>query len=1162
MQNEEEEQHYRQQQRQPEGDFPSFLPSQPSAPGVAVPAHWSLSSSLDARPAVDGCLLNGKLLVWSDAVGSSASGIPPEPQTGVLGTTGAPKEGSLGELPRGPYCLVSMRAGAALDQYPSFHLQQEQQNQLNRATLLRQLLLAEEAGTAFFSPARLPLLLSLICRSATHLQQPQGPMKAGVFLYGGKSSTDRIPESGACGAAATFAAATPTAEAGSLSSNAPYLLPLLWAVASWRSRLTEPLPVTAAAAAAALGLTSSTIATADVLAAADAASAAAAATTTAEGALYLVSQQSVQPNAAAVPACLPVDVCPRLAAVRALAYWCCCCTLAQQKTLLEVQRRQQRQQQQQHINADSSLGIASLESSSSSSSSSSSTALLRQLQQACRESFALLLLQQQEAQQQLAERQGIEMESAYALREKQEQLVQAAAASRHSSGDTSDGTRDASAAVAAAAAAAAALDACEKDLEELVLQHVSECELLERHWKHEQQLLQHQQLRMFKDVAADLYLLQHGAAAAAAGAACQELVLPPLPSADETDRWAFSWQQQQQQQQQQGQQQQQPAWRHVGAAARQLFWRRTEGPHLEGAPVPGAADAAESPATAAPAAAERFYSSKSAAAAAGKAAASPGTPLGAALGQTSQQQQQEQQQQAANTQTDVTAVESGSGQQKLDFAASRRDRQQPPQQQQQQGQQQLGRPTSDLLPGRRQQRPQRRQQQQRQMSAAAGSLQGPVFDMQRLLQGIAAAKRTQQRRSASLQSQQQQQQQPRQIGGVQEHAQVRLMFGLQQRRAVCMHVCTGLLSDFFPSAPAAALEHQQQQQQPEEVGCLVSAGQWLSLLGRGVSDSTEGPPPGGPSSYCYKDVRDMRGSPVPFFASGGGGLGWAEVPNKEKLGAPPADLFAVLKAGPQASLAGALLPTGAALHESCGCIQAAAEAPDLLLPSLEEQKRLVHAAVSTVRQRQRNYNPTSNKQQRVLLQPGEVFVSRHAAGPAAQVCFHLVVSPAKQTREGSPGRGPAASGDSAHAEMSRSSSSSGLSSSSSSSGDEPAALSAPVCEGLRRVLRLCERHAVRALLLPLLLQETEASSSCLPFAQLQRRVLAVLRSLVTELRAIALSPANSSCCPDASANRLRHLVLLLPPVQSQQQQQPEGAIRMNILVHAAVNFLRNSAGCC
>ncbi|PHJ21911.1 hypothetical protein CSUI_004240 [Cystoisospora suis] len=74
-------------------------------------------------------------------------------------------------------------------------------------------------------------------------------------------------------------------------------------------------------------------------------------------------------------------------------------------------------------------------------------------------------------------------------------------------------------------------------LEALVLQHVSEFELLELHWWAERALLKQQQLQDFKDVAIDLFLLHK----AAVDGRDSPLILPPLPSAHESDLLPSDW---------------------------------------------------------------------------------------------------------------------------------------------------------------------------------------------------------------------------------------------------------------------------------------------------------------------------------------------------------------------------------------------------------------------------------------------------------------------------------------------------------------------------------------------------------------------------------------------------------------------------------------------
>ncbi|XP_026192273.1 uncharacterized protein LOC34617936 [Cyclospora cayetanensis] len=1028
------------------------------------------------------------------------------------------------------YCLLRIRGGTALDCCSNALRLPYRHGLVSDGASMRQLLLAEEERTAFFCPRRLPLVLQRLSRSAMPLntswqkhQQQQGHVSI-VSPSGAIPNPSTCPASTAATDTAHIAAALRQAEDASNSSLC-FVLPLLWAVASWHSWLADPLPATAAAAAAALGLDCTTGSRAAALAAAEGlcASPAASASRTPSAVQHNVHPAESSASLAApatATACLPRGVCPRLAALRALAYWCCCCTLAQQKATNELQRRRQRQQslfQPVHAGA-SGAGTVFLGASSS-----SSTALLRQLQQECRDSFAQLLQQQQEAQKQLAERQGIEMESACALKEKQEQLLHAAAAVSCSfdrgmsfqATELSRGTAT-TAATTATAAATVALEACEKDLEALVLQHVSECDLLEKHWKHEQKQLVQQQLRMFKDVATDLYLLQHGADAAASGAACQKLVLPPLPSAGETDKWAFSWSQQQQEREEE-QDNKMPVLSSsepTGDPAQHFPRDGRDSPRVKGTVF-----AAYAP---------------DAVAAEGETA-SPRPPAAAARTQ---------------------AVELVDPLPPAAAAASGSNKLQPTSQQQQQQRQQIGElaGTPELTQNAGQQQ-QLRHHPRQVGSTQAAARQGPPFDMPRLLQGMSAPGLSHQHAAFA-----QKQQQLQQFGAVKEHAQVRLIFGAQQRRAVWLHICTGLVADFFPPT-ASGSEHLQ----VEEGRGVLSAGEWLSLTGRGESGGCcEGPSedwPGGSSSYCYVDVRSMRGSSNPFSFGGCGCLGRSEPVQGKGRGVdvPCDDLFAALQSGSQSTLSGAVLPTGVYLQESCACIRSGNEAPDLLLPSLEEQRRLLQVAVHSVRHQNTDTATSSlSNNQRVVLKPGEVFVSRHSAGSRPQVCFHLAVAFPGQRHDGSqPCNADTAAGDANTTVLGTHSGSNNR-----GKGAELECLSAPVCEGLRQVLWLCEQHAVGAVLVPLLLLETEGLASCLPFALLQRRMLAVLRCLLTELKAVALSPGSSSCCSsEATANRLKHLVLLLPPIQPHQQQQ-EGTVQMDLLVQAAVNFLRNSACCC
>ncbi|CBZ53328.1 conserved hypothetical protein [Neospora caninum Liverpool] len=74
-------------------------------------------------------------------------------------------------------------------------------------------------------------------------------------------------------------------------------------------------------------------------------------------------------------------------------------------------------------------------------------------------------------------------------------------------------------------------------VEALVLQHVSEFELLELHWRAERALLKQQHLQDLKDVAIDLYLLHK----AALDGHDSPLILPALPSAQESDLLPADW---------------------------------------------------------------------------------------------------------------------------------------------------------------------------------------------------------------------------------------------------------------------------------------------------------------------------------------------------------------------------------------------------------------------------------------------------------------------------------------------------------------------------------------------------------------------------------------------------------------------------------------------
>ncbi|CDJ36086.1 uncharacterized protein EMH_0032240 [Eimeria mitis] len=1115
-----------------------FLPAASATPSAPPSSDFALDAAAHS-------LCNGTLVFWAASGAAPAATAVSKPPSCLQQALGEPYEA--GETRQNVEATFQSPVGTG--SFLSFHtvgqqrlLQRQQRHAgASSSTLMRHVLLAEEERAAFFSPERLPLVLCLCSRGISPVQQQQRPAhnaQRGKLLSTGDPHSSSVSAFRAAIEAGNVTKTTRVAAAtGTKVPDGYFLLSFLWVVASWSPRLTDPLPVSAVAAAADLGLRSTTSARAEALAIADPSAAAEAARIA--GGFPALQQRCVgaASTTIAASASLRGGICLRLAALRALAYWCCCCTLAEQEATHNVQRNRIRQQQKQQMvfhAAPPRTSNSETETRRESTRTSSSIALLRQLQQECRESFAQLLLQQQDAQRQLAERQGIEMEAACALREKQEQALKAAVAAR------SESCTDKSDAKDPTVVAAAALEACERDLQELVQQHLSECELLERHWKHEQQLLRKQQLHMFKNVAADLYLLQHGSAAVH-GAACQELVLPPLPSADETERWTFNWKQQQQEQQRQEQllhDQQQPTWRQVGMAARQLFRRRGGSPSQDGTSSHDSSRGADcTPAAAgAPDTAkeERLRSSGavgphlgSAAVAAAAISALMGAT--AAAGQKCQQQQQQNQQTAHNG------------------SAQLRQTVQHKQQQQQQKQQGLQGSSMDLTAGAT--HSQLRKQHQRQLAVAAAAHQGPVFDMPRLLQGIAAgAMQPQQRRPSGMLPQQQQ---PRQLGGVQEHAEVRLIFGAQRRRTIWLHVCTGLTADFFPSSTAAAPEQQNEQQLGSAtVSC---AGEWLSLLGQGSTAFPEeqlADWPGGSSSYCYKDVRNMRDSPLYCSVGSSGRLSCGDPLSWPEADGLSDDLFAALKSGPRASLSGAVLPTGAAMQESCGCIELGNDTPDLLLPSLEEQRRLLRAAMHSVR-RSSNY---LGSQQRLLLQQGEVFVSRHAARLRPQVCFHLAVASAGTSHEASQTSSPSAAAQSAEAPLKPDNKRR------SSAGDDLDSPCAPVCEGLRQILRLCEKHAVGALLLPALLLETETSASCLPVALLQRRMLAVLRCVVAELRTIALSPVSSSCCSSgASIGGLRHIVLLLPPIQQQQQ---EGSGQMNLLVQAAVNFLRNSAYCC
>ncbi|CDJ62168.1 hypothetical protein, conserved [Eimeria necatrix] len=968
--------------------------------GCPSAAEAGSSSAHHSEDTPRGCptevvnLSHGTILIWAPAgsasVGPTSAAAEAESQSYPNRAIGNPSADT-GYSPLAPHCFVPLRPGAALNlssvlQQQLMH-QQRHHARLSSTTVVRQVLLAEERRAAFFAPQRLPLILYL-SSYLVPAKQRQNRTQSEQIL-GKKTWPNGKPRVKV--ALSSWAATQAAPEAAGASPeivDAAFLASLLWAVASWFSRLAELVPVSAEAATAALGLCTTTSARAAALAVADGCNEATAVASAASATLQLHDQPCAVPaqSLAAGAACLQGGISPRLAALRAVAYWCCCCTLAEQEATHEMQRKLSRKQQRQQ-NESASSGSGSTEALLENSNSlSSSTTLLRQLHQECSESFAQLLLQQREAQQHLAERQGIEMEAACALREKQEQALHAAVAARAESGEDPEDANE-----TAVVAAAAALTGCEKGLQELVQQHLSECELLDRHWKHEQQLLRQQQLRMFKDVAADLYLLQHGSAALI-GAARQGLVLPPLPSADETDTWAFSWQQQEQPQEHQlhGQHEQR-SWRQVGEAARQLFKKGGSSYSLEGVSLhttplckdftvvaAGAADAA---------AEERLYGGDSGAArpktAAGPVASILGLVGAAASGRYNglqQQQKHQQKQSAAHTVHRGEVIDEG------------RSAQVQLMEQQQQKQQTQQGSTSDLNASALQH--QQSKQRQRQLAAAAAAHQGPVFDMPRLLQGITgSALPPQQRRIAALQQHHQQNKFPRQVGGVQEHAQLRLIIGAQQRRTFWLHVCTGVLADFFPSKVASAFPMQQQPRHGD--GSFSCAGQWLSMLGRGDASLYEGPAEGwvgGFTSYCYRNVRDMRVSPHFYFSGSTGRPSCGEPSNKERPEGPFDHLFAALERGPRASLSGAVLPTGPALQESSACIRARNDAPDLLLPSLEEQKRLLRAAVDAVR-------PSSvshNGHQRLLLQQGEVFVSRHAAGLRPQICFHLVVASVRQ----------------------------------------------------------------------------------------------------------------------------------------------------------------------
>ncbi|CDJ37154.1 hypothetical protein, conserved [Eimeria tenella] len=1127
----------------PEGATASLL-QYSGCPSAAAAGSSSAHRSEDTPrgcPTEVVSLSHGTLLIWapagSESAGPTSAVAEAESQSYPSRAIGKPCADA-GYSPSAPHCFVPLRPGAALNLSSVLQQQLMRQQQhharVSSTTIVRQVLLAEERRAAFFAPQRLPLILylsSYLIPAKQRQNRIQNEQIMGKKIW----SNGKPHVKGALSSSAATQATPEAAAASTEVIDAAFLASLLWAVASWFSRLAELVPVSAEAATAALGLCTTTSARAAALAAADGCSEATAVPSAASATLQLYDQPCAVPaqSLAAGAVCLQGGISPRLAALRAVAYWCCCCTLAEQEATHEMQRKLSRKQQRQQ-NESASSGSGSTEALLENSNSSSTT-LLRQLHQECSESFAQLLLQQREAQQHLAERQGIEMEAACALREKQEQALQAAVAARAESGEDPEDVNE-----TAVVAAAAALTGCEKGLQELVQQHLSECELLDRHWKHEQQLLRQQQLRMFKDVAADLYLLQHGSAALF-GAARQGLVLPPLPSSDETDTWAFSWQQQEQPQEHQlhGQHEQR-SWRQVGEAARQLFKKGGSSYSLEGfslhtTPVckdftvvaAGVADAV---------AEEQLYNVDSGAArpktAAGPVASILGLVGAAASGRYNGLQQQQKHQQKRNV---AHTVHKGEAIEEGHSAQVQLKEQQQQKQQTQQGS------TSDLNASVLQ--PQQSKPRQRQLAAAAAAHQGPVFDMPRLLQGITgSALPPQQRRIAALQQQHQQSKFPRHLGGVQEHAQLRLIIGAQQRRTFWLHVCTGVLADFFPSKVASASPVQQQSRHGD--GSFSCAGQWLSMLGRGDASLYEGPAEGwagGFTSYCYRNVRDMRVSPHSYFSGGTGRLSCGEPSSRERPEGPFDHLFAALERGPQASLSGAVLPTGPALQESSACIRARNDAPDLLLPSLEEQKRLLRAAVDAVR-------PSSvshNGHQRLLLQQGEVFVSRHVAGLRPQICFHLVASARQDEDEPQTPSAVAPFGETPVRQHSLRRAN--------SYEDEIDSLSAPLCQGLRQILRLCEAHAVEALLLPLLLLETEASASCLPFVLLQRRMLAALRCIVAELRSIALSPLSSSncCSSDMSVDCLRHIVLLLPPMQQQQ----EGSMHMSLLVQAELCVL-------
>ncbi|CDJ53899.1 hypothetical protein EBH_0009010 [Eimeria brunetti] len=428
--------------------------------------------------------------------------------------------------------------------------------------------------------------------------------------------------------------------------------------------------------------------------------------------------------------------------------------------------------------------------------------------------------------------------------------------------------------------------------------------------------------------------------AAIAARSCQELVLPPLPSADETERWAFNRKQQQQEQQRQGQllqdQQQRPTWRQMGVAARQLFRRRGGSTNQEEDSCYDARSCADGTSAAGSAAtAEKEEHTRSSGAGAphsgstAVAAAAIGALMNAAAaaGQDNQQQQQ-QSQQAAFTSCKVdNSARNGP-------AYLQRGIQQK-QQQQQQKQHVLQGSYTDFAASTP--HSQYHKQHQRQLAVAAAAHQGTVFDMPRLLRGIAAGAVQQQKCGTSGVSQQHQQ--PRLLGGVQKHAEVRLLFGAQQRRTLWLHGCTGHTADFFPCTASPEPQNQQQQ----GTGAISCAGKWLSMLGHGDTAFSEEPLagwPGGSLSYCHKDVRHMRGS-TPSWRVGSSGRLYGEPLSWPEADDPADDMFAALKSGPGASLSGAVLPTGAALQESFACIKAGNYPPDLLLPSLEEERRML-----------------------------------------------------------------------------------------------------------------------------------------------------------------------------------------------------------------------------